>query len=144
MCHFCAVFFLSLSFGFQAELNTYFLNHFIVYLTLPDARMVFDFAYISPLLTFFAQSVNLLIVNVGLSQCRAIAWNIDKKHRVNPLTPGRQADRLCNRPARLNEDNRGWERGGRAAAEINGVLEAHWNSAALHFSPRGRIRVDLQ
>lgn len=43
------------------------------YLTLPDARMVFDFAYISPLLTFFAQSVNLLIVNVGLSQCRAIA-----------------------------------------------------------------------
>lgn len=92
-------------------------------------------------LTFFAQCENLLIVNVWLPRRSVIAWNIDKKHTVNPLTPARQADRLCNRSTRLSEDNRGWERRG-AGEEINGsTWSAH--SAALHFSPPGRIRVDL-
>lgn len=71
-------------------------------------------------------SVNFLIVHERLCLRCAWAWNIDKKHTVNPLTPGREAVQ----PA---------ERG-----QLGGGGWAHQDRAALLFNQSDRMRVDLQ
>lgn len=54
-----------------------------------DARMISEFIFSCQ--HYLCVSENVLIVHVWLSAHSAIAWNIDKKHTVNPLTLGRQA-----------------------------------------------------